>query len=203
MFFKADETGRITSSTGFEEFADGMQSFDFPEEFDFSKQYEYRIVNGELIHDPVPPSEEEIAAQKAARIKEQAQAATVMLVRAQAASLTDEQALSVPDLFEEWAANREYAAGAVLSHSDGLYRVAQSHTSQEQWKPGETGTEALYTRISFDPETGVEDWKQPTGAHDAYAMGAEVMHDGQVWVSDYDGNVWEPGVFGWHLRGGE
>lgn len=44
---------------------------------------------------------------------------------------------------------------------------------------------------------GVPEWIQPTGAHDAYSIGAEVTHGGKVWVSDVGGNVWEPGVYGW------
>jgi len=41
-------------------------------------------------------------------------------------------------------------------------------------------------------------WVQPTGAHDAYALGAIVAHNGQLWISTVDANVWEPGVYGWN-----
>ena len=47
------------------------------------------------------------------------------------------------------------------------------------------------------PEQG-EQWKQPLGAHDAYAKGDVVTHDGAEWVSTVTPNVWEPGVSGWH-----
>lgn len=40
-------------------------------------------------------------------------------------------------------------------------------------------------------------WVQPTGAHDAYALGAQVTHAAARWVSSVAGNVWEPGVYGW------
>ena len=30
-----------------------------------------------------------------------------------------------------------------------------------------------------------------------YSKGDHVTHNGKTWVSDYDNNVWEPGVFGW------
>lgn len=40
-------------------------------------------------------------------------------------------------------------------------------------------------------------WVQPTGAHDAYAQGAKVSHNGKKWTSDIANNVWEPGVYGW------
>jgi len=40
-------------------------------------------------------------------------------------------------------------------------------------------------------------WVQPTGAHDAYALGAIVTHNGQLWISTVESNVWEPGIYGW------
>lgn len=30
----------------------------------------------------------------------------------------------------------------------------------------------------------------------------EFIGKGEIWVSDYDNNVWEPGVFGWHKKEG-
>lgn len=67
MWISTDETGRICASTDVEEYADGMVEFnDFPEDFDFSKQDDYRIVEGVLTHDPRPiPPEQQIATLKA------------------------------------------------------------------------------------------------------------------------------------------
>lgn len=47
------------------------------------------------------------------------------------------------------------------------------------------------------PSDEYPEWKQPAGAHDAYAQGAKVSHKGKKWTSDVGGNVWEPGVYGW------
>lgn len=41
------------------------------------------------------------------------------------------------------------------------------------------------------------EWVQPTGAHDAYALGAQVSHNGKHWTSDIDANTYEPGVSSW------
>ena len=61
-FIGTDETGRILSSTDVEEYADGMSEFDLPDDFDFSKQDDYRVVDGELVHDPRPiPTDQKIA----------------------------------------------------------------------------------------------------------------------------------------------
>ena len=51
--------------------------------------------------------------------------------------------------------------------------------------------------ITSDPAEEWPEWSQPLGAHDAYAAGAKVSHNGKHWTSDLDGNVWEPGVYGW------
>lgn len=47
------------------------------------------------------------------------------------------------------------------------------------------------------PTTGYPAWVQPTGATDAYPIGARVAHLGKNWQSNTAANVWEPGVFGW------
>jgi hypothetical protein len=44
-------------------------------------------------------------------------------------------------------------------------------------------------------------WRQPTGAHDAYPLGATVSHNGKTWESSVAANVWEPGVSGWMESG--
>ena len=55
MFVQVDENGRIGATTDNLEYAGTeMFLFDFPEDFDFNKQDDYRIVDGELIYDPNP-----------------------------------------------------------------------------------------------------------------------------------------------------
>ena len=123
---------------------------------------------------------------------------------AMAPSMTDEQALAVSDFFPEYAVGVDYEQGDVFRHDDRLFRVAQPHTSQEQWVPGEAGTESLYTEIEV-AEDGVDVWRQPTGAHDAYGVGDKVHYpdeDGPVYVSTIDGNTWSPKEYpqGWQLE---
>lgn len=86
----------------------------------------------------------------------------------------------------------DYFAGEILQDDDKLYRVVQPHRSQADWKPALVP--ALFTEISIEE---YPEWKQPTGAQDAYAKGAKCAHNGKHWISDVDNNVWEPGVFGW------
>lgn len=48
-----------------------------------------------------------------------------------------------------------------------------------------------------NPDDEYKEWVQPTGAHDAYGLGAKVTHNGEKWISNTANNTWEPGVFGW------
>lgn len=111
------------------------------------------------------------------------------------ATLPDENAVDAVTLFQKWKPNEDYGMGYRLQWQDKLYRVVQPHTSQEGWEPDKTP--ALFTEI---PKPGeIPEWKQPTGAQDAYMTGDKVRHDGKIWISDVDNNVWEPGVYGWSV----
>jgi hypothetical protein len=48
---------------------------------------------------------------------------------------------------------------------------------------------------------GYPAWVQPTGAHDAYAIGNRVSFNGANYESKINGNVWSPAVYpaGWQL----
>lgn len=81
-----------------------------------------------------------------------------------------------------------YPEGAVVFHNGKLWR---STTTDNVWEPGQSGWHDA-------PEDGYPEWVAPTGAHDAYDAGAIVTHNGQTWENTHgDGNVWEPGVYGW------
>ena len=56
--------------------------------------------------------------------------------------------------------------------------------------------------VAGDPAEEWPAWSQPIGAQDAYMSGDKASHNEKHWVSDYDNNVWEPGVFGWHEDAG-
>ena len=44
-------------------------------------------------------------------------------------------------------------------------------------------------------------WIKPAVAEDAYHKDDRVSHKGDHWISNRDGNVWEPGESGWTLIG--
>ena len=51
------------------------------------------------------------------------------------ATLTDEQALEVKELYPLWATDTAYAADTIVRYEDKLYRCVQEHTSQADWMP--------------------------------------------------------------------
>lgn len=126
-----------------------------------------------------------------------------MQMSVQSANLPDDQAMEVADLYPEWVAMKAYAVDEIVKYgvnADGetqLYKVIQAHTSQEDWKPDVTAS--LYKAIGFTDD-GVSIWTQPFGSHDAYAKGDVVSFEDQLWISTVDGNVWQPGVYGWELK---
>ena len=106
-------------------------------------------------------------------------------------SLTDEDALQAVELYPAWQTGTAYTVDERIRYNFTLYRCVQAHTSQADWTPD--ATPALWTVVSLEewPE-----WVQPTGAQDAYAKGDKVSHNGKHWISEMDGNVWEPGIYG-------
>lgn len=103
---------------------------------------------------------------------------------------SDFQALQVASIYPEWHIDVDYRAGQVARFQSGLYRCNQAHLSQADWTPDVAAS--LWSRIIFTE--GVEVWKQPTGAHDAYNVGDRVMHEGAEYVSRINGNTTVPGT---------
>ena len=119
-----------------------------------------------------------------------------------ASSLSDEQAMEVATIYDEWGVGKTYEAGKFLTYGFNsvgdpqLYKVAQAHTSQPDWLPDQTP--ALYVSIGLD-EKGYPVFSQPTGAHDAYNTGDVVDYNGELYESLIDGNVYSPDAYpaGW------
>lgn len=194
MYVKLDQNGRIESSTEYEQFAEpDAIEFSFQEDFDFSKQAEFRIQEGNLIYDPIHLSEEELSAAKEITRQTQIQNAAILFVRSSAPSLSDADALSVSLLFEEWSIGKKYEKDYIVQYGDNIYRIGQNHTSQEQYKPGDEGTTALYSLIKID-ESGYEVWKAWDGVSGIYALDQVVVdpEDEKLYKSKVANNVWGP-----------
>ena len=110
-------------------------------------------------------------------------------------SLEDKDALECVCLYEKWNGNSvQYTAGQRVQDDGILYTVLQAHTSQPDWKPADAPS--LFAKVLIPDPTVIPEWEQPDSTN-PYAKGDKVAHNGKTWVSDIDGNVWEPGVYGW------
>lgn len=130
-----DAQGRITATSMKYDMGKSAFAFPFPEDFDFSRQSDWRIADGALVHDPLPSP---VMRQKARA------EATVQAVRMMSAVLPDEQVFQIADLYDEWITNTKYEADMPLWHEGQLYRVVQPHTSQAHQPPGSEGMLAVY-----------------------------------------------------------
>ena len=111
------------------------------------------------------------------------------------AYLTDEQALTVPAIYPAWSGeSAEYKFGDRVLYNGTLYKCITAHTSQTAWTP--TDAPSLWTKVLIPTPGEIPEWEQPSSTN-PYAKGDKVKHNGKVWTSDIDGNVWEPGVYGW------
>ena len=111
-----------------------------------------------------------------------------------AASLSDQEALAVPELFPRWKTNTEMVAGKRVFHDGVLYTILQNHISQDDWTP-DVATSLFAKVLIPDPEV-IYEWEQPESTN-PYKKGDKVKHNGKIWESNIDGNIWEPGVHGW------
>lgn len=116
-----------------------------------------------------------------------------LIVKA-SASLEDEDALEGVELFEEWESDHAYLLGDRVRYDGILYRCLQDHTSQANWNPADAPS--LWARVLIPDPEEIPEWEQPDSTN-PYNKGDKVRHNGEIWVSDLDGNVWEPGVYGW------
>lgn len=121
-----------------------------------------------------------------------------------AQSLTEEQALEVATVYPAYQVGKTYKQNEFFTFGENavgdpqLYKVAQDHTSQEDWAPDKTPS--LYVPIGLNKE-GYPVWSRPTGAHDAYNTGDIVEFEDKLYKSLINGNVYSPTEYpaGWEL----
>ena len=135
------------------------------------------------------------AADAGAEIVKATEAGGIMFVTmAEAGQIDNTTAAEHADLFAPWAYPVSYKVSQIRRYGGKLYRCVKDHISQEDWTPEAA---ASLWAVTADPAEEWPAWSQPVGAHDAYSAGDKVSHAGKHWTSDADGNVWEPGVYGW------
>jgi hypothetical protein len=127
-------------------------------------------------------------------------ASIAFVTLARAGAIDDITIAEHPMTFPQWDESFRGAAGGIIRDiaadgTVGLYRNLHDITDAAQnVKPSESPT--VWKPVA-DPGAEFPDWSQPYGDFDAYDKGAKVSYGGAHWTSDLDGNVWQPGVYGW------
>lgn len=113
--------------------------------------------------------------------------------------MTEEEALEYVNAYPPFEIGVTYKVGDKIQYDGVVYEVIQEHTSQFDWIPNIVPAlfKVYLGGTTEDGEQIIHDWVQPLGGHDAYKIGDLVVYDGYVWESDVDGNVWQPGQYGW------
>ena len=121
-------------------------------------------------------------------------AAIAFVVLAESGQIDAVTASEQSSLFSPWEPGINYTVGNLRQYDDALYRCVQAHKSQAGWEPDKA---ASLWAVTSNPAEEWPAWSPPLGAHDAYSAGDKVSHNGKHWTSAMDGNVWEPGTYGW------
>ena len=108
-------------------------------------------------------------------------------------------------LVDRWSVGSLYTPGDIVTYNGTLYTVVQEHTSQSDWVPD--STPSLYKKTNSTTENTdavLQEFTQPTGAHDSYKNGDKVIFNDKVYESTIDNNVWSPATNpqGWKDLGG-
>lgn len=119
--------------------------------------------------------------------------------------LSKEQKENILNQYKPYQVGKNYEENEKFTYKDKVYEVIQAHTSQTTWLPD--STPALYKEylnVEIKNQDGsttevVAEFKQPTGAHDAYNKGDKVLFKGKVYQSKIDANTFSPEQFadGW------
>lgn len=160
---------------------------------------EYSYIDGELVrHDPLDPTilPDYVPPMTGGEVFEALVSVLVPDVNVANAVIPPETAERMTRFYPEWETSHAYVIGYRVQYDGLLYKCLQAHTSQEVWNP--VDATSLWARMLVpDPEV-IPEWEQPISTN-PYMRGDKVRHNGLVWVSNIDYNVFEPGVAGWSV----
>ena len=117
------------------------------------------------------------------------------LIEKAAISLSDEDALEAKELYPQWSGDGvNYQVNDRVRYEHILYRVLQTHTSQQSWTP--TAAPSLFAKVLIPDPQVIPDWEQPDSTN-PYQKGDKVRYNGKIYESTIANNVWAPDVYGW------
>lgn len=110
-------------------------------------------------------------------------------IESMSVNLDDEQALEIIDVFPAWRDDAHYAADDRVRYGGVLYKCLQAHDAQAAWTP--EAAPSLWAQVLIPDPGDIPEWVQPDSTN-PYMTGDKVRHNGHVWRSLVDNNVWEP-----------
>ena len=123
-------------------------------------------------------------------------------------TLDDEPVDSIPVFVQPTGSHDAYNSGDRVSFDGSVFEslidsnVYSPSDSPESWALIFEGTPEPEPEPEPEvPEEGPQEWVAPTGAHDAYNTGDQVLFEGAVYESVIDGNSYSPSDYpaGWTL----
>lgn len=119
-------------------------------------------------------------------------------------ALPDETASKHITLFDTWKTGTKYTANERIVYDGKLYKVLQTHTSQDDWTPNKASSlfaEILTSTVNDNgivTENDVKEWTHPDSTN-PYKQGDKVKFNGKTYESLIDNNVWSPEAYpaGW------
>ncbi|CAB0943828.1 hypothetical protein FRC0474_00662 [Corynebacterium diphtheriae] len=108
-----------------------------------------------------------------------------------------------------WKAGIELHEGQFTTHGGKLYKVTRDVETLDPTHTPDTLIGHFYEEATPEDEFGeddawedpnaVEDFKQPTGGHDAYPLGKKVKFEGHIYESVIESNAFSPTAYpaGW------
>lgn len=184
MYASVDEIGRIVATTSFSEYAIGMIEFDFPDDFDFSKQNDYRIIDNEIVYDPLP-----ILKPKQSPVES---AVRYLMKSVSLASVPADDIVTFKELWPDWQPDTDYKQNDPLQYDEKYWRVSQDLTSSKVYPPG--SSESLYYEVQL-ADDGIIIYRTCHGKYDSVRLGEKRHYpdaDGPVCESLVDYNAYSP-----------
>ena len=125
----------------------------------------------------IPPEPEPVDTTKYEPYTDEVVAKIKQLMQEQVAQQSDEQALENIELFPTWQSKIgiQVNQGDRLYFDDKLFKVLQTHTPQEDWRPDTTAS--LYVQVVLDEEQGTIDNPIP------YSLNMELV-EGKYYTED-------------------
>lgn len=130
----------------------------------------------------VPPEPEPIDNTKYEPYTDEVVAKIKQLMQEQVVQQSDEEALENIELFPTWQSKIgvQVNQGERLYFDDKLFKVLQTHTPQEDWRPDTTAS--LYVQVVADEEQGTIDNPIPYSVNMELVQGLYYIEDGIVYL---------------------